>query len=296
MKLMCHVFTTLDCNLDCKFCYVDANRKIDDGNNRLVEIAKYLNNKEVAFIHIEGGEPFINDNLFDFLSVSEHNESTSIVTNATCLADGKLNKVFDFGIRKFVVSVDGLRETHNYIRGNDCFDKVVSSIQLLKKYNFDIAISQTLFHDNIHQMKKVVQYFSDIGVKKFRFGDVLSLGRAEKSLNNFALTKEDYSFILEEFSNIIDNFEIDVNLSIKGSITLPDVPDRFIFKNYACSNNGLQLAFMFNGDCYSCSNMVCHDDYLIGNIKNEHCIDNYLNKAEYKECIINCKGHVSISL
>jgi len=295
MKLLCHVFTTLDCNLNCGFCYVDANRKLENNENRLVEIANYLNQKSVAFIHLEGGEPFINDNIFDFITVSRHNNITSIVTNATCITKARIQRAMTYGVNKYIVSVDGLEKVHNMLRQRECFCKVLDAVKMLIDIGADVAISMTLVRDNISQMKKVVEYFSQVGIKKFRFGDVLSLGRTENNAAQYCLDEDAYAEVLEEYLDIVAKYELDLNLSIKGSYEVRSSAVNLHKNNYSCSNDGAQIAFLFNGDAYSCSNMICYDEYYVGNVSEKEKIDKHIQEKKLKRCIIDCKGHLSIA-
>lgn len=297
MGIMCHLYPSLKCNLECKFCYVDANRYVgEESENNLLQIASFLNELDVDFIHVEGGEPFLCKNLESFVKASKNNQQTIIVTNATCVTKQQIENFLAASIKKFVVSIDGDANMHNHLRGVTCYDEAVKGIKLLLDCGADVTVTQTLCRENIEYMENIVATFLALGVNRFRFGDVLVIGRAEGGVED--LKQSDYSAILKNFSNIKDKYKnIDARLSIKGDINKITLPENLLRKDFPCSNNGKQLAIVFNGDVFSCSNMITQKEYFIGNLfKEPDVIRNFLiNQSTCSKCNLGCKAHKLIS-
>src|ERR1035437_3600391 len=88
-----HLLPTLACNLNCPYCYTHGISLAEpEDPDRLVRIAQEVNRLKVNAIHIEGGEPFANSNIFVLLERLRHQEKTWIVTNGTLLTRASLEK------------------------------------------------------------------------------------------------------------------------------------------------------------------------------------------------------------
>jgi len=105
------------CNLRCQGCWVDVDKaqtKIDfERLNRLVNDAKAHGN---AFFGILGGEPFMHDELFDFLA--EHPDCAfQIFTNGQLITEKKAKQLRALGNATPLVSIEGTEVASDERRG-----------------------------------------------------------------------------------------------------------------------------------------------------------------------------------
>jgi MoaA/NifB/PqqE/SkfB family radical SAM enzyme len=137
------------CNLHCKMCDVGtANLETNFAQNLVgshplnmpLDLFKKIVDQTAEFfpkakIGYAFTEPLVYPHLKESLIYAkEKGLYTSVTTNALNLKrksqdliDGKVNELF--------ISIDGLQETHNYIRGNEqSFQKAIEGIQHLSTY------------------------------------------------------------------------------------------------------------------------------------------------------------------
>ncbi|MEA2086845.1 MAG: radical SAM protein [Candidatus Caldatribacteriota bacterium] len=140
------------CNLNCSHCSV-ANRDIPDLTFEEVEIGlRRLYAMGMRYLYIEGGEPFLwRDNgksLKDVIHLAREIGFRFIViyTNGTFPIIADANTVF--------VSLDGLKDTHNKIRGNT-YDRIISNI--IKSPHKKLLINYTINKKN----EKEIEQFCD---------------------------------------------------------------------------------------------------------------------------------------
>jgi MoaA/NifB/PqqE/SkfB family radical SAM enzyme len=124
--LICGLTVTDRCNLNCRHCRV-ANRGIPDLSYReAVDALDSFYEEGGRTVYIQGGEPFVwRDGRYRLEDIVEYSKSvgfytTIIYTNGTIPINTSANTVF--------VSVDGLRKTHDFLRG-ETFDKIVKNIR-----------------------------------------------------------------------------------------------------------------------------------------------------------------------
>ena len=118
-----------------------------------------------------GGEPLLYndmDNLLDLLC--EKKRYTVICTNATLL-ERFYDKLIAFEDRiELLLAIDGDRESHDKLRGQGNFDKIMSQIKPLIKMKQDgifkgrIAVHTMVSNENVDRLYETVCYLDSIGV------------------------------------------------------------------------------------------------------------------------------------
>lgn len=185
--------TTLRCNLKCRHCGSDCDK--DKGIKDLPaekvlqvfkDIAKNYDAKEVM-VAVTGGEPLVREDLFEILSeVSSMGFSWGMVTNGMLVNEGIVEKCAEAGMKTVSVSLDGIGETHNWIRSSDIsYDRAINAIKLfLKSGRFSIVEAITCVNSqNISQLEDMYTMLKDIGVQGWRLFTIFPKGRAEVNID-----------------------------------------------------------------------------------------------------------------
>jgi MoaA/NifB/PqqE/SkfB family radical SAM enzyme len=124
-------FTTR-CNLNCIHCSAAMFRPAPDWeSDNLMKVITQLIDEGYTEFHLQGGEPFIREDIFDVLDLfDENNIVYALSTNSLLLDEEKIKKVLAYkGLLTFTFSLDGSTpETHNTMRGEDAFDHVMDMI------------------------------------------------------------------------------------------------------------------------------------------------------------------------
>jgi uncharacterized protein len=135
-----------DCNFRCKYCYEDFVRgtmlpEVREGVKNLTRARiKKLNRLHVAWF---GGEPLygweaVEDLAPFFVQIAEeHNVpfGSNMTTNGYLMTPEVQDKLFEWRIRHFQITLDGLPEHHNHSRvgrdGSPTFDRILANLQAL---------------------------------------------------------------------------------------------------------------------------------------------------------------------
>ena len=162
---------TQRCNLHCKHCTWTNKITKDLPISEWKGIIDELCEKGVAGIVIEGGEPTLYEGIEEIVEyVKSKNLYAILITNGTQNISGLHPDVF-------WVSIDGMQESDNTIRGPGHFEKATETI----KQNLDkkIIILSTISKTNSDDVEAMCKYFSDLtpvfGVMfnfEYQYGDV----------------------------------------------------------------------------------------------------------------------------
>jgi hypothetical protein len=153
-KYFAEIDVTDNCNLRCKHCYHFQGRQDKQKEELQISIwEKRLNELYklgVRAVLLVGGEPALRsdvlmlaDKLFPFVYV---------ITNGTMRIPEEFN-------HRLFVSLDGLPDTNDSIRGNDVFSKVI------KNYSGDrrVIINMTLTEGNYNELKGITRIAEENG-------------------------------------------------------------------------------------------------------------------------------------
>ena len=179
------VFMMTDkCNLRCKHCFIfneavfkPVPRKSELSSPEYVEIFKSLKRTGRHFdIHITGGgEVFARpdfEKIMKDLAALKTGYPVSMQTNGH-FPERLRAMLEDDDTRNFLAaiqfSLDGLEATHNGIRGNGNFAKLVESIKIARDFGMETSTITTILKENIESLGEIKEFAATLGIKNHRF-------------------------------------------------------------------------------------------------------------------------------
>ncbi len=195
--------TTKRCNLRCKHCYVNAGENIKEWELDVHEWKKIVEDftrSGTRYGFITGGEVFVVPEIMTLLLLcSERFDSIVIATNGYDIPLDYIDELSMFKNISFQISLDGGKETHNYIRGkDDAFQRAIENIYRLSTKKCFVTVAMVLIPLNVEEIEQVVKISKENGAKEFRAGWTFYLGRA---------VDKDWVFSEEKIEEISDNIK-----------------------------------------------------------------------------------------
>ncbi len=165
------------CNLGCPECLVGSGKTKRDNlfmdNNVFEKILDETSRKSFYINLYFQGEPFLNRQLFEFISKAKKKKFYTVVsTNGHFLENENSEKIISSGLDKLVVSLDGISaETYRHYRKKGQFNKVITGIRELTRQkktmntNHPFIVLQFLVHrKNEHELKHLGSFAKQLGV------------------------------------------------------------------------------------------------------------------------------------
>ncbi|MBX3230197.1 MAG: radical SAM protein [Labilithrix sp.] len=187
---------TLACDLACRHCGSRAGRERPDELTTeqcfdLVDQMAELGVREVTMI---GGEAYLRDDWTEIAKrIVGHGMQCGITTGGRGFTAERAKAAYEAGIRAVSVSVDGLRETHDKLRGlQGSWESAMNAITNLREAGIAVS-SNTQF--NKASLKEIPELFDLLIEKKIRAWQVqltVAMGRA---VDEPALLLEPYQVI-----------------------------------------------------------------------------------------------------
>ena len=204
-------FITNRCNSRCKHCFNWKVLNAEMNELSLEEIEKISKNLgEFPDLLLSGGEPFLRRDLADLCYIFYSNNkivNLAIPTNSL-LPETIRDKTIEIlekckGINLTLnLSLDGLKETHENIRGvKGNFEKVFENIKGLTKIrekypNLKINVSTVVFNENIKEIPELVEYVKKNTTVDFHGFEVI---RGDPKIAKTGLTDAEF----EKYKDIV---------------------------------------------------------------------------------------------
>jgi len=194
------------CNLNCSYCLNDSNK--NNSNFVSMEDFKMIIDELFLFgvqeLRLTGGEPMLNPFIFEMIEYASNlGMYLSIGTNATILNEDSIRKMATIGLKKAVVSLDGLPEINSVSRSEYyTFYKILENISLFLKYNIKVKLNIVVSKINFKNIKDLLYLIEekslnvDIFLRRY-----ISTGRGT---NDFSITSDEYSWLCSDLSYFIN--------------------------------------------------------------------------------------------
>lgn len=150
-KLACAVWElTLRCNLRCTHCGSSAGtpRENELSTKECFGLCEQLADLGCRDVALMGGEPFLREDFREVgRAVRQLGMNLSFVSNGMTM-DKYIDDVTNLEPKVVGISLDGLRASHEAIRGKDTFDKALGAIDMLKGSGIQTTVITTVSKAN----------------------------------------------------------------------------------------------------------------------------------------------------
>ena len=176
------------CNLTCRHCPFWQENLPQMTFEQIKGVLRDLHDMGIRILLIEGGEPFLwRDGSYHLQDVVNEAQkyflSVGVTTNGTVSLELESNSLW--------VSLDGLRDTHNHIRDNDIFDKVIKNIEACHHPN--LYVNTTINNLNWKEIPDLLK-FLDGKIK----GMTIQFYYPYEKTDPLMLTQEQRNHVLDE--------------------------------------------------------------------------------------------------
>ncbi|MFH2142694.1 MAG: TIGR04133 family radical SAM/SPASM protein [Bacteroidota bacterium] len=217
---------TLRCNINCLHCGSDCHKDVEikdmpaeDFLKVTARIKEQYNPNKVMIV-ITGGEPLVRKDLeYVGLELYKQGYPWGFVTNGLALSEERFRKLMNSGLRSITISLDGLEDSHNWLRGRkDGFKKAVDALKLVVKepdlvYDVVTCITQK----NIDELDQIKSYLLELGVKKWRIFTIDPIGRAKEN-PDLNISSVQFKKVLDFIVNARNEGKIKIDYGCEGFV------------------------------------------------------------------------------
>ncbi len=279
---------TLSCNLNCLHCGSDCtsskDTRLELSTNEIIDglnaIASYYNPGDIM-IGITGGEPLMRKDLFTVTdNISALGFSWGMVTNGFAMTKEIVTKCRRTGMKTITVSIDGLKDDHNWLRQNrHSFEKAVGAVSALSDENFlsNLQIATVVSHRIIDKLPDIYEFIRKEHVHEWRLITVFPGGRA-KNNEDLLLRDDDYRK-LYSFVRDVRKSKPSMSVTVDEEGYLGCEFEREVRDSFYSCQAGIEVGgILANGDISACPSIS--RKLVQGNIRRESFSDCWENKFQ----------------
>ncbi len=287
---------TLKCNLNCIHCGSDCKKDsaskempIKDFIDAIDSIREIVNPNKTIIV-FTGGEPLIRKDLeICGKMLYERGFPWGLVSNGMKLTPERLQSLLNSGLRVVTISLDGLKNSHNWLRNNnESFDKALGAIQLLssiKDFRFDAVTCVN--RKNFAELPQILDLLIENKVKEWRIFTIFPIGRA-KEHEELQLLPVQFKRLFDFIAKVRIEGKIKLNYGCEGFLGNyeGEVRDNLFF-----CRAGISIAsILADGSISACPSL--RDNFIQGNIYKDNFKDiweNHYQKFRNRDWMKNGK-------
>ena len=157
---------TDECDQRCKHCYIFSEntckkpdamswQKMQDTFYNCLDFCKVYD--RLPYFYLTGGDPLLHPDFRKLLGLlKEHGIPFAILGNPFHLNDEVCRILKEYGCEKYQLSLDGMRETHDWFRKPGSFDITLEKIHCIKNAGIRCVIMTTVSGMNIDEIPDVI--------------------------------------------------------------------------------------------------------------------------------------------
>lgn len=258
------------CNAKCIHCgsKSGAQRDYELTEEEALRVCDELKELGARYVTLMGGEFFLKP-YWDVICkrLIENGIHVGPLTNGLLLNEKNIQKLKELGIKGVHVSIDGLGETHDYLRGvPGLFEKLVANIKLAQVAGLKVGVNTAFSAPNIGQFEDLHNFLKDLGISVWQLQIVENVGNAlEKPELNFTLEK--LYELAKKITRVRRHSPITINAADNIGYYCQFEP---LLRDYpfgGCGGGKRVIGIHANGDVRGCLSIMCTDEAIEGNVR-----------------------------
>lgn len=243
----------------------------------LDSLKPHVDSHKVSII-ITGGEPLMRADLETVgREIYNREYPWGIVTNGLALTPDRFHRLLTAGLHSITVSLDGLEDDHNWMRGNpNSYHKAIAAIKMIAatpgiKYDVVTCVNTR----SLAKLNELKQELIAAGVKNWRLFTIFPSGRA-KNYPEFELNATQFQTLMEFIETTRKEGLIHASYCCEGFLGGYEMEVRDHF--FTC-NAGISVgSVLIDGSIGACPSIRAN--YSQGNIYKDDFLDVWENRYE----------------
>jgi radical SAM protein with 4Fe4S-binding SPASM domain len=224
----------------------------------------------------------LNKDWFEICSyITQKGYAWGMTSNGTLIDEACVQRLAQAGMKTVSISLDGLKESHEQLRGvPGCFDQAVNAIRLLKNSGLFRAVQVVTVVNRLNyaELPRLYELVKSLNVDSWKLTPIEPMGKA-KEVQGFFLSPGEHYQLLGFIKSKRQTAPFEVTYGC--SHLLPEEYDSTVRKQpFLCGAGTMIASIDSNGDILPCLDIDCRERVKQGNILQDDFVDVWENKFE----------------
>ena len=169
------------CNLQCRHCYLGQGRQQDLPFEQVLRILKEFEEMQGLRLLLSGGEPLLHPQFWRVNDLLRNYDFRSVLLSNGTLITKKAAKRLQ--VHEVQVSLDGMKEGHESLRGRGTFRKALTAIDHLHEASIQVSVATMIHKDNLKEFDSLAGLLQSKGIKEWHVDVPCMEGRLKENEN-----------------------------------------------------------------------------------------------------------------
>ena len=281
----------MGCNMRCKHCGSSCANPLEDEltTDEALDLADQIAELGLTWVTLSGGEPFIRKDWHCIAKrLSDRGVIPNVISNGWLVTEDTIDKIKESKVGTIAISLDGLKETHDFIRKPGSFERTTQALRRLVEKEIGCGVVTTISNANLHELRDLRKLLVEIGVPYWQVQIGLPMGNFAKE-RGIILNPEQINEIIDfchetakqgqitlypaDCIGYYNIKELETRQMAHKSATLP------VWKGCNAGKRGFGI--LHNGDILGCTS-IRDKKFIEGNIRQTPLKDIWNNPDKFK--------------
>jgi len=181
------------CNLRCRHCYIGNGLHQDLPLERIFKVLKEFEEIQGLRLLFSGGEPLLHPHFWEINDVLRDYEYRSVLLSNGTLITKEAAK--QLRVHEVQVSLDGMKEGHESIRGEGTFEKTLQAIGHLQEASIRVSVATMIHRRNVKEFDRLTSLIQSKNIREWNVDVPCIAGRMEENKDFWVSPSEAGSFL-----------------------------------------------------------------------------------------------------
>jgi len=167
------------CNLRCRHCYIGEGLHQDLPVEKILRVSKEFEEIQGLRLLLSGGEPLLHPHFWEINEIlREYPFRSVLLSNGTLINKAAAEKL---RVHEVQVSLDGMKEGHESIRGEGAFEKTLQAIDHLLGANIRVSVATMIHRKNLKEFDELASLIQSKNIEEWNVDIPCMIGRMEEN-------------------------------------------------------------------------------------------------------------------
>ncbi|NOQ23705.1 MAG: radical SAM protein [Candidatus Aegiribacteria sp.] len=282
---------TMCCNMRCGHCGSACADALPDEltTEEALAVIDQMKTLGIQWITLSGGEPLTRKDWPALAGrLTKNGIVPNIITNGWLLTEEMVRTAQASGVQTISISLDGVKDTHDAIRTQGSFDRVINSFRILRRCNHISAANTTITKQNLDQLDEIKSILIENHVDLWQLQIGLPMGNmADKK--DLIVGPETIEYLLDYSYQTMQEGKIRVfPADCLGYFTTKEMLVRQVSVGsttpviwQGCNAGKRSFGLLHNGDVTGCTS-IRDPEFIEGNILDRSLVDIWNDPEAFK--------------
>lgn len=173
---------TLACDLKCQHCGSRAGKRRSEEltTEECLDLVRQLARMGTREVTLIGGEAYLRRDWLEIIrEIRNQGMECTMQSGGLHLTEDRIKSAVDAGLQALGISIDGLKDLHDRLRGvKGSFKAAINALECVKRYGIVGSVNTQITSQVIPQLRQLMNLFISGGAKNWQIQLTVAMGRA----------------------------------------------------------------------------------------------------------------------